>query len=96
MGLRRVPAAVVLAVVLLVVCGGVGVSGNFVFKVENKFKLGGKERSLSTLKEHDSLRHGRILAAVDIPLGGNGHPSATGYVFVMYLDCFMCLLVRKG
>ncbi|KAJ0079347.1 hypothetical protein Patl1_24032 [Pistacia atlantica] len=81
MGLRRLPVAVVLAVVLLVACGGVGVSGNYVFKVENKFKLGGKERSFSALKEHDSLRHGRVLAAVDVPLGGNGHPSATGLYF---------------
>ncbi|XP_044483370.1 aspartic proteinase 36-like [Mangifera indica] len=81
MGLRRGPAAVVLAVVLLVACGGVGVSGNYVFNVESKFKLGGKERSLSALKKHDSLRHGRFLASVDLPLGGNGHPSETGLYF---------------
>lgn len=98
MGLRRGPAAVVLAVVLLVACGGVGVSGNYVLNVESKFKLGGKERSLSALKKHDSLRHGRFLASVDLPLGGNGHPSETGYIFVLCLDYHfvcVCLFVCK-
>ncbi|RVW70163.1 Aspartic proteinase-like protein 2 [Vitis vinifera] len=30
---------------------------------------------------HDTRRHGRILSAVDLPLGGNGHPSEAGLYF---------------
>ncbi|XP_068338278.1 aspartic proteinase 36-like [Pyrus communis] len=59
-------------------------SANLVFSVSHKFK-GRDGRSLSELKAHDSRRHGRILtgsaSAVDLQLGGNGHPSETGLYF---------------
>ncbi|KAK9945396.1 hypothetical protein M0R45_010916 [Rubus argutus] len=62
------------------------VSGNFVFPVNHKF-MGRRGRwSLSALKAHDARRHGRNLlsvspSAVDLELGGNGHPSETGLYF---------------
>ncbi|KAA8533405.1 hypothetical protein F0562_031161 [Nyssa sinensis] len=55
------------------------VSANVVFEVQHKFA--GRERSLAALKAHDARRHGRFLSAVDIPLGGNGHPTETALYF---------------
>ncbi|KAK4779843.1 hypothetical protein SAY87_015949 [Trapa incisa] len=55
-----------------------GVSGNVAFQVHSKFK--GSQRSLGAMREHDSRRHGRLLS-VDLPLGGNGSPSAIGLYF---------------
>ncbi|XP_057539836.1 aspartic proteinase 36-like [Amaranthus tricolor] len=54
-------------------------SGNAFFEVEHKYK-GGK-RTLKELKERDARRHGRMLGAVDIPLGGKGQPSDAGLYF---------------
>ncbi|KAI3439398.1 Peptidase A1 domain-containing protein [Psidium guajava] len=56
------------------------VCGNVVFKVHNKFK-GREDRSLTAMRAHDARRHGRLLSAVDLQLGGNGHPSETGLYF---------------
>lgn len=56
------------------------VSGNLVFNVENKFRIGGHQKTLSALKDHDARRRGRFLASIDLPIGGNGLPSETGYV----------------
>lgn len=72
MDLKWVFAAV--AMVLLVL--GSGVDGNLVFNVRRKF--GGRDGTLDALRAHDVRRHGRFLSAVDLPLGGNGHPSGTG------------------
>ncbi|KAH9734374.1 hypothetical protein KPL71_017351 [Citrus sinensis] len=82
-GLRLLALVVVtVAVVHQWAVGGGGVMGNFVFEVENKFKAGGeRERTLSALKQHDARRHGRMMASIDLELGGNGHPSATGLYF---------------
>ncbi|KAJ7978274.1 Aspartic proteinase-like protein 2 [Quillaja saponaria] len=55
------------------------VYGNLVLPVHHKFK--GQHKSLSALKAHDIHRRGRILSAVDLNLGGNGHPSETGLYF---------------
>lgn len=55
------------------------VSGNTFFKVQHKFK--GGNRTLKELREHDARRHGRMLDAVDLPLGGNGQPSDAGLYF---------------
>ncbi|KAH9610597.1 hypothetical protein KSS87_009842 [Heliosperma pusillum] len=33
------------------------------------------------LRAHDRRRHGRLLATLDLPLGGNGQPSDTGLYF---------------
>ncbi|KAK9146153.1 hypothetical protein Sjap_006056 [Stephania japonica] len=58
-------------------CSHVGANG--VFKVQHRFV--GREWSLGNLKDHDGRRHRRFLGAVDIPLGGNGHPAETGLYF---------------
>ncbi|KAJ9703299.1 hypothetical protein PVL29_004908 [Vitis rotundifolia] len=55
------------------------VSGNAVFRVQHKFK--GRGKSLDALRAHDTRRRGRILSAVDLSLGGNGHPSEAGLYF---------------
>jgi hypothetical protein len=55
-----------------------------VFEVRRKFPRhqgggpGGDEH-LAALRKHDGRRHaGRLLGAVDLPLGGNGLPTETG------------------
>lgn len=51
-----------------------------VFKVKHKF--GGKAyRSLKDLALHDKKRHGRSLAAIDVPLGGDGKATGTGLYY---------------
>ncbi|CAN8232699.1 unnamed protein product [Cochlearia groenlandica] len=54
-------------------------SANFVFNVTHKFA--GKEKQLSDLKSHDSFRHGRMLANVDLPLGGDSRADSIGLYF---------------
>ncbi|XP_009619853.1 aspartic proteinase 36-like isoform X1 [Nicotiana tomentosiformis] len=72
-------------ILLLVLLGGdyeVGVKGenNVVFNVKHKF--GGRGRSvLKDLKDHDARRHGRMLAAADFQLGGNGSPTGAALYF---------------
>ncbi|TQD94162.1 hypothetical protein C1H46_020210 [Malus baccata] len=67
---------------LVFFASAVNVSGNMVFPVNHKFKGPGKQVSLGAWKEHDARRHRRLLAgadsAVDLQLGGNGHPSEAG------------------
>ncbi|XP_074292358.1 aspartic proteinase 36-like [Silene latifolia] len=55
------------------------VYGNAIFEVESKFK--GRKRTIMELRAHDLRRHGRLLATLDLPLGGNGQPSDTGLYF---------------
>ncbi|PSR98115.1 Aspartic proteinase-like protein [Actinidia chinensis var. chinensis] len=66
---------------LLLVCctPNLFASANVVFKVKHKFGAG--ERNLAALKAHDDRRHGRSLAAVDLPLGGNGSPTDTALYY---------------
>ncbi|XP_070026766.1 aspartic proteinase 36 isoform X1 [Nicotiana tabacum] len=72
-------------ILFLVLLGGdyeVSVKGenNVVFSVEHKF--GGRGRSvLKDLKDHDVHRHGRMLAAADFLLGGNGSPTGAALYF---------------
>lgn len=76
LGLKLYVVLVFLQVLLVEsVCG----SGGKVFHVHHKFA--GKERSLSAYKAHDSLRHRRILANIDFPLGGTGSPVGAGLYF---------------
>lgn len=78
MDLRRLVA--LLMVLLVVQLGLVSFSlGNVVFKVQHKFA--GRLRNLTEFKAHDARRHSRLLSAVDLPLGGNGHPAETGLYF---------------
>ncbi|KAF6162297.1 hypothetical protein GIB67_008426 [Kingdonia uniflora] len=65
------------AIILLCFISVVSATG--MFSVHHKFA--GRNRSLSDLQLHDSRRRGRVLASVDIPLGGNGHPSDTGLYY---------------
>ncbi|KAJ4838776.1 hypothetical protein Tsubulata_033751 [Turnera subulata] len=54
-------------------------SANMVFRVQHKFA--GRHRNLSEFRAHDAHRHARLLSAVDLPLGGNGHPAEAGLYF---------------
>ncbi|XP_057960941.1 aspartic proteinase 36 [Malania oleifera] len=64
---------------LCVVLSVSAASANVVFNVRHKFA--GRQRSLVELRAHDHRRHGRSLSAVDLSIGGNGHPSETGLYF---------------
>ncbi|KAK6911129.1 Xylanase inhibitor, N-terminal [Dillenia turbinata] len=58
------------------------VAGSIAFQVKHKY--GGRQKSLSrlsALKAHDVRRHGRMLSALELPLGGNGAPSETGLYY---------------
>uniref|UniRef100_A0A1J3D8K8 Aspartic proteinase-like protein 2 n=2 Tax=Noccaea caerulescens TaxID=107243 RepID=A0A1J3D8K8_NOCCA len=75
MELRRklcVAVAVFVVVIELVSC-------NFVFNVQNKFA--GKKKKLAHFKSHDTRRHSRMLAAVDLPLGGDSRVDSVGLYF---------------
>lgn len=54
-------------------------SGSFVFNVTHKFA--GKDKQLSELKSHDTFRHARMLANVDLPLGGDSRADSIGLYF---------------
>ncbi|KAI3878170.1 hypothetical protein MKX03_029413 [Papaver bracteatum] len=54
--------------------------GRGVFKVKHKFGSAA-DRSLKELTVHDKNRHGRLLAAIDIPLGGDGEATGTGLYY---------------
>lgn len=57
------------------------VMGNLVFEVHHKY--GGRREgaaALGALRAHDSRRHGRMLAAIDFQLGGDGSPTSAAYV----------------
>ncbi|XP_047328464.1 aspartic proteinase 36-like [Impatiens glandulifera] len=87
MDLRRETRLAVVGLSLLVLELFLGspnfVNANAVFRVQHKFGAGGgdRERRLSSFKAHDVRRHqGRVLAA-DIPLGGDGSPTATALYY---------------
>ena len=91
--LRRNGSVVALALLVSLVVNGVifDVEGNnnVVFEVEHKFKgrrneNGGRGSFLTSLKAHDSHRHGRMLAALDMPLGGNGSPTDAALVLQLF------------
>ncbi|KAB2039544.1 hypothetical protein ES319_D02G017100v1 [Gossypium barbadense] len=46
-----------------------------------KYKFAGSQRSIVDLKVHDSVRQVRILAGVDLPLGGSGRPDGLGLYY---------------
>lgn len=55
------------------------VKGNLVFQVHHKY--GGRGKApLGALRAHDSKRHRRMLAAIDLHLGGDGSPTSSAYV----------------
>ena len=66
-----------------------------------KYKYAGQEPSLTALKAHDDRRQLRMLAGVDLPLGGSGRPDAVGslslslsiyiYIYVYgYVYIYVC------
>ncbi|KAJ3685337.1 hypothetical protein LUZ61_014501 [Rhynchospora tenuis] len=57
------------------------VLGFGVFEVKHKFLTHTQRRNIHLLRAHDVRRHDRMLSAVDLPIGGNGLPSATGLYF---------------
>lgn len=63
---------------------GLFCSANLVLDVKHKF--GGRKGGLEQLRAHDARRHGRFLsaAALQLPLGGNGLPSAAGFVYFFF------------
>lgn len=70
-----------------------GVSANHgVFSV--KYRYAGRERSLSVLKEHDSRRQLRILAGVDLPLGGTSRPDGVGLVSLFHSFAAKFMLLK--
>ncbi|CAA0316391.1 unnamed protein product [Arabidopsis thaliana] len=54
-------------------------SANFVFKVQHKFA--GKRKKLEHFKSHDTRRHSRMLASIDLPLGGDSRVDSVGLYF---------------
>ncbi|KAL2249170.1 aspartic proteinase-like protein 2 isoform X1 [Sesamum indicum] len=55
------------------------VQGNVVFEVRHKY--GGAKAQLRQLRDHDSLRHGRMLGTVDFMLGGDSSPTSTALYY---------------
>ncbi|TKW38139.1 hypothetical protein SEVIR_1G094800v4 [Setaria viridis] len=58
-------------------------AGPGVFQVRRRFPAdgGGGGGGAAALRAHDGRRHGRLLAAADLPLGGLGLPTDTGLYF---------------
>ncbi|KAI3873226.1 hypothetical protein MKX03_024985 [Papaver bracteatum] len=53
-----------------------------IFKVKHGFgSEGGKFKVKHKFGRHDKNRHGRLLAAIDIPLGGDGKATGTGLYY---------------
>ncbi|KAI6684357.1 hypothetical protein NL676_030270 [Syzygium grande] len=82
MGQARSPASVAAAAVMVVVVLGlasVAAADNMVLTVHHRFK--GRRERLGDMRSHDARRHGRLLSAVDLPMGGKGTPTDTGLYF---------------
>ncbi|GAV66159.1 Asp domain-containing protein [Cephalotus follicularis] len=77
---KRMMFLLVLSAVIVRTVVGDGVSANNGI-LSVKYKYAWRERSLSALKEHDSRRQLRILAGVDLPIGGIGRPDAVGLYY---------------
>ncbi|KAJ4832092.1 hypothetical protein Tsubulata_049431 [Turnera subulata] len=73
-------AAAAVVILLLLLLALTSVSANpAVFSV--KYKYAGRQHSLSDLKAHDDQRQLRILAGVDLPLGGSSRPDGLGLYY---------------
>ncbi|XP_019166187.1 PREDICTED: aspartic proteinase-like protein 2 [Ipomoea nil] len=64
---------------LLLIVQSVSGGGEGVIRVNYKFS--GSERTLAALSAHDDMRHLRILAGVDLPIGGTGRPDSVGLYY---------------
>ncbi|WMV26315.1 hypothetical protein MTR67_019700 [Solanum verrucosum] len=67
------------SLLLVILVWSVNVVSEGVIKVNSKFT--GLERNLRALKAHDEMRHLHILAGIDLPIGGTGHPNSVGLYF---------------
>lgn len=70
--------------VLVVALAPVPAPATGVFQVRRKFPRHGAQdmkEHLAALRKHDFGRHGRLLGAVDLPLGGVGLPTETGLYY---------------
>ncbi|CAO2820528.1 unnamed protein product [Amaranthus hypochondriacus] len=63
---------------ILFICSISTVSSSGVFSL--KFRYAGTNRSLNSLKLHDSIRL-QMLSNVDLPLGGTGRPDSSGLYY---------------
>ncbi|XP_050235955.1 aspartic proteinase 36 [Mercurialis annua] len=63
---------------ILIIAANVSANSG-VFSV--KYRFAGQQQSLSDLKAHDDRRQLRILAGVDLPLGGSGRADALGLYY---------------
>ena len=70
--LHFLPAALALLLLVAACSAAPGV-----FQVRRRFPAGG---GAAALRAHDGRRHGLLLAAADLPLGGLSLPTDTGYV----------------
>ena len=70
--LHFLPAALALLLLVAACSAAPGV-----FQVRRRFPAGG---GAAALRAHDGRRHGRLLAAADLPLGGLSLPTDTRYV----------------
>lgn len=80
---RKMVVFVFVAVVQMQYLLGLCWGNNVVLNVQHKFV--GQERSMGAYKSHDSHRHGRMLAAADLPLGGNSRPTDAACVTFFFL-----------
>ncbi|XP_073298521.1 aspartic proteinase 39-like, partial [Primulina huaijiensis] len=71
-GRRRMRWAFLMLFLVDLVCV---VKGNVVFEVHHKYGGRREKAALSSLRAHDSRRHGRMLASIDFQLGGDGSPT---------------------
>ncbi|XP_078432490.1 aspartic proteinase 36-like [Wolffia australiana] len=79
---RGIPSSVILqiAFVFALICSGAAIAGaNVVIQVRRRFAS--RDRLPGELRAHDARRHGRKLAAVNLPIGGIGLPSDAGLYY---------------
>ncbi|PUZ46604.1 hypothetical protein GQ55_7G094000 [Panicum hallii var. hallii] len=75
-------AALLLAALALLLAAAPAAAAPGVFQVRRKFPAGGDAGgNITALRAHDGRRHGRLLAAADLKLGGLGLPTDTGLYF---------------
>lgn len=77
----RAARAALLLVALLAAASARGAAATGVFQVRRKFPAGGAGGNITAHLAHDGNRRGRLLAAVDLPLGGLGLPTDTGLYY---------------
>ena len=87
--LRAIAAALLLAA-LLAFASPHGAAATGVFQVHRRFTRAGGHGggNITVHLAHDVSRRGRLLAAADVPLGGLGLPTDTGYPILPRLPAY--------